>query len=164
MKKTPEQRAAAFVATRKTLELATVGEDEWPTSSYAPFVKHEGSYYIYTSSLSAHTRDLLATQKASIMFIDDESNSPNVFARRRYTCRCDVTDVPRECAVWIKVMGLFEKKFGSRFPEIRSLADFTLFRLTPMHGRYVEGFGRAFHVGPNLDSSEHITPENNDKS
>ena len=42
-------------------------------------------------------------------------------------------------------------RFTARFPTAAvtlDLGDFTLFELTLGRGRYVEGFARAFNVGP----------------
>jgi putative heme iron utilization protein len=40
---------------------------------------------------------------------------------------------------------------------IRPLPDFALFRLTPDDGLYVQGFGQAFEVSPNMKNSKHVT-------
>jgi heme iron utilization protein len=161
MKNTPERRTVEHVQKRKSLMLATVDADGFPTVSYAPFVKYGDSYYIYTSGLSQHTQDLLATKKASVMFIDDEGYSRNQFARRRYTCPCTVEIIKRDSGAdgdWQNVMNSFEKKFGKTFDLIRPLQDFVLFRLDPCIGKFVEGFGRAFEVGSKLQWSKHIAP------
>ncbi len=161
VKRTPEERAFSLVSKCKTLMLATADKDGWPTVSYAPYVKYWDSYYIYTSALSRHTQDLLATLKASIMFIEDEEHASNIFARKRYTCSCEVMIVGQYSDEWVNVLHCFEKKFGGVFDLIRPLGDFTLFRLDPSAGRYVEGFGRAYHVDADMRSSEHVSIDRN---
>ncbi|MEO1378228.1 MAG: HugZ family protein, partial [Cyanobacteria bacterium J06635_10] len=38
------------------------------------------------------------------------------------------------------------------------LADFRIFKLTPYNGRFVIGFGAAYHIsGDNLDKLIHVT-------
>lgn len=156
MRKTPEERAAEFIEKRKSLVLATVNKDGSPLASTVPFVRYWWSYYIYTSALSEHTPNLLAAKKVSIMCVEDESRSRNHFARRRYSCPCAVSAVERGSGDWIEVIDRFEKRFGKTFELIRELRDFTLFRLDPETGRYVEGFGAAFNVSRELDSSVRI--------
>ena len=53
-------------------------------------------------------------------------------------------------------MKRFEKTFGDIFSLILPLTDFTLFRLTPHEAIYVEGFGQAYRMKPDLSEAEHI--------
>lgn len=154
---TPEQRAVALRDSRKTLHLATVGADGTPTASYAPFVRQGPNFFIYTSELSRHTKDMFDTRKASVLLIEDEVGATNLFARKRITLPCSVEIVEREENVlWRHIMNLFEKTFGDIFGIIRPLTDFTLFCLVPHEAIYVEGFGQAYRMSPDLFESEHI--------
>lgn len=130
--------------------MATTSVEGRPTASYAPFVHHCNCFYVYTSALSRHTKDLKETPRASILLIEDEGTSTNLFARKRITFTCNVFSVPRDDEEWQEVMELFGKKFGEIFALIRPLGDFTLFRLSPQEAIYVEGFGRAFQMSPDL--------------
>lgn len=156
MKRTPGDRASAFVSKCKTLMLATTGKDGSPTASYAPYVKYQDAWYVYTSALSRHTQDLLTTPKASVMFIEDESRARNLFARKRYTCPCEATVVSRGSDEWTAVLRCFAETFGTVFELVRPLGDFMLFRLEPSSGRYVEGFGRAYRIDAHMRRAEHI--------
>ncbi len=155
MTETTEAFAQAFLAARKTLVLATA-RSGIPTASYAPFVHDGGAFYIYTSALSRHTRDLLERKTASVLLINDECASPNLFARERITFTCAASVVARENATWKSVMGRFEKRFGKLFQLIRPLADFTLFRLLPKEAVYVRGFGKAYRMKGDLSGPVHI--------
>jgi heme oxygenase (biliverdin-IX-beta and delta-forming) len=146
----PENNAFKLLSSRKTLVMATADKNGAPNVSYAPFVHRAQWLYVYTSSLSRHTRNMMETQKASVMFIEDETRTRNFFARKRFTCQCSVELVGRETAEWRTVMSLFKRKFGKVFEMIRPLPDFTLFRLIPDSGLYVRGFGQAFEVGPDM--------------
>ena len=152
---TPEERAQVFCKTRKTLHLATVGIDGTPTASYAPFI-HSDALYIYISALSRHTKDLHDTKKASVLLIEDETSAENLFARKRITFSCNVGVVERETSLWYYILSRFETTFGSVFGHIRPLPDFTLFRLKPCDAIYVEGFGQAYRMNPELTSAIHI--------
>lgn len=151
-----EQRAREFLATRKTLVMATMGADGTPTVSYAPFVQCGSGFYVYTSMLSRHTRDLLETERASVMFIEDEVNSGNIFARKRLTFPCRAAVIPLQHIAREEVMDLFANKFGATFALIRPLGDFVLFQLDPTEGTYVEGFARAYRIDAALLHTTHI--------
>ena len=153
----PETSALKLLSSRKTLVMATTDKNGAPNVSYAPFVHRAPRLYVYTSSLSHHTRNMMETAKASVMFIEDEARTRNFFARRRFTCQCSAESVGRETTEWRTAMSLFKRKFGKVFDMIRPLPDFVLFRLVPDGGLYVRGFGEAFEVSPDMKNSKHVT-------
>jgi putative heme iron utilization protein len=153
----PENSAFKLLSSRKTLVMATTDKNGAPNVSYAPFVHRASRLYVYTSSLSRHTRNMMETQKASVMFIEDETRTRNFFARKRFTCQCSAESVERETTEWRTAMSLFKRKFGKVFEMIRPLPDFTLFRLIPDGGLYVRGFGQAFEVSPEMKDAKHVT-------
>ena len=153
----PEKSAFKLLSSRKTLVMATADKSGAPNVSYAPFVHRAPPLYVYTSSLSRHTRNMMETAKASVMFIEDEARTRNFFARKRFTCQCSAESVGRETTEWRTAMSLFKRKFGKVFDMIRPLPDFVLFRLIPDGGLYVRGFGQAFEVSPDRKKSKHVT-------
>ena len=153
----PETSALKLLSSRKTLVMATTDKNGAPNVSYAPFVHRAPPLYVYTSSLSRHTRNMMETPKASVMFIEDEARTRNFFARKRFTCQCRAESVGRETTEWRTAMSLFKRKFGKVFDMIRPLPDFVLFRLIPDRGLYVHGFGQAFEVSPDMKNSKHVT-------
>jgi len=153
----PENSALKLLSSRKTLVMATADKDGAPNVSYAPFVHREPPLYVFTSSRSRHTRNMMETAKASVMFIEDEVRTKNFFARKRFTCQCMVELVERETTEWRTVMSLFKRKFGKLFDMILPLPDFALFRLVPDGGLYVRGFGQAFEISPDMKNSKHVT-------
>jgi general stress protein 26 len=71
----PEDSAFKLLSSRKTLVMATADKNGAPSVSYAPFVHHAPQLYVYTSSRSRHTGNLMETAKASVMFIEDEART-----------------------------------------------------------------------------------------
>jgi len=130
----PENSALKLLSSLKTLVMATADEDGAPNVSYAPFVHRALPLYVFASSRSRHTRNMMETTKVSVMFIEDEVRTKNFFARKRFTCKCVVELVERETTEWRTVMSLFKGKFGKVFDMIRPLPDFGLFRLIPCGG------------------------------
>ena len=70
----------------QTITLSTLSKNNEPNSSYAPsIVDSDGNFYIYISSLSKHTLNLIDNPKLSAMIIEDESKAENIFGRKRFT-------------------------------------------------------------------------------
>lgn len=133
----------------KSLMLSTVNLDGTPHASYAPFVMDDAyQIYLLTSGLSAHTQNLLRTGQASVLIIEGESQTQQVFARQRLTYDCQVTPIPRQSERWEAQMAQMETRFGNIIVMLRQLEDFQLFGLSPRSGRFVMGFGAAYQVNP----------------
>lgn len=146
----------ALAARFRTLQLATVAADGQPEASYAPFVTDQGFYYVYLSQLARHTGNLRHSGKASVMFIQPESEASHVFARERLTLVCQVHEHPRDSPRFEQVLDLFDVRFGKFMDVIRPLQDFGLFELRPAKGSYVAGFARAYTLeGADLSHVEH---------
>lgn len=138
-----------FPERRQSLMLSTINGDGTPHASYAPFVRDEsGNLYIYISGLSAHTQNLEQGGKASVLLIDDESETQQIFARNRLTYDCQAEPLDRETGVWDAIALRFESRFGNIIQMLRQLGDFQIFKLTPQGGRFVIGFGAAYDVDP----------------
>lgn len=139
--------AGEFLAGFRSLFMATVSADGIPDASYAPYVRiDDNAFYVNLSELSTHTANLLATPLASVMFLQPEDDSKQVFARKRLGFETEAGVVERESAPWRRVMDLFERKFGDVAALIRPLEDFKLFRLVPHRGVYVRGFAQAYPI------------------
>lgn len=154
----PEAEARHLLNSFKTLLMSTVSAEGIPDASYSPFVRlKDECFYIYVSGLSRHTTNLDTTGVASLLFVEDERDAKQLFARRRLSFDCRVEAIPRDSATWDDVMANFSSKFGEVINLIRPLADFKLFRLTPESGVYVRGFGQAYRfTGTTLENFKHI--------
>ncbi|MDO8844166.1 HugZ family protein [Methylicorpusculum sp.] len=129
-----------------SLLMATVSPAGFPEASYAAYVKHEGSFYVYVSELAAHTRNMAHSGLAGVLFIEDEDKAGNLFARQRVTYQCTALEVARDSQAFEDIMSLFEAKFGEFIKFLKQLQDFHLYRLTPHKGNFVQGFARAFTI------------------
>ncbi len=144
---------------QRTLLLASVTADGFPEISYAPYTRVEGRFYIYVSRLARHSRNLLAQPYASVMFIRNEAESRNLFARERLTYRCTVSEVVRGSAEYEPLLDQLEAAQGQTVALLRTLPDFRLIRLSPLSGSYVVGFGQAYAVDPETGTLQPIDPE-----
>ncbi|MBF2065469.1 MAG: pyridoxamine 5'-phosphate oxidase family protein [Calothrix sp. C42_A2020_038] len=139
--------------------ISTVSKNGVPNASYAPFVMDDvKNIYIYVSGLSTHTQNLNAIPIASVLFIEDESKTQQIFARRRLNYECTATVVQTGTATWIQIVSDFESRFGNIIQLIRDLPDFRIFKLTPTAGRFVVGFGAAYDIdASDLNKLVHVT-------
>ena len=135
---------AQFRGTFRTVVLATSGAGGEPTASYAPYVTDgTGDLFILVSGLARHTRDLVETGRASLLFVEEESAARNLFGRRRLTCDCAGVEVQREDPEWVERTELLRQRQGKIVNMLRQLPDFRLFRLGPRSGSWVAGFAQA---------------------
>jgi putative heme iron utilization protein len=148
----PEAREAlqALCGRVNSVMLATQSAEHVPDVSYAPVrLDNNAAFMIYVSTLSRHTHNLKAGGECSVMLIDDESRSEQLFARPRLTFNCGVEAIERDTEAHKAWMADFTKSFGKIMNVLGTMADFQFFRLKPLRrGRLVYGFGRAFDVDP----------------
>jgi len=143
---------------QRTLHLATRAPSGNPEASYAPFIVDEsGNFYIFVSKLSRHTRNLLEHPVLSVLLIEPEADAQQVFARKRLSYRCNAEVIRREDSEWELRLDAFESRFGAIIDMLRSLDDFVLFRLVPLDGSFVKGFGQAYTL--DAHSIEHVSAD-----
>ena len=139
--------------------LATVSSEGTPYVSYAPFVMDAfKNFYIFVSDLATHTSHLKATGKTSVLFIEEETKSENIFGRKRLTFDCSATLIDRGSEEWSQIADRFQARFGNIIEVIRSMSDFHIFKLTPREGLFVNGFGKTYKVsGDDLNTLTPVT-------
>lgn len=135
-----------LIDSRQTLLLASRAYDGNADISYAPYLKADGDFYIFVSELAKHTKNLMAHSQASIMFIEDEAEARNPFARQRLTLECQVREIAKTDAEHQQILQAMTEKFGDIIGLLTSLPDFHLLSLSPNQGQFVAGFGKAFAV------------------
>lgn len=141
-----QQQLHHFINQQRSMQLATCSADGITEASYAPFVRHNGYWYIYISQLAQHTRNLLQHSPLSVLLIECESVADNIFARQRASFVMTYDIVSRETEEWQTVLSLFEQQHGEVTIILKSLPDFILFRLMPQKGQYVQGFAQAYQL------------------
>ena len=151
------QRYHELLASQQTLLLSTASITGVPDVSYAPFVRdNAGVFYVFVSEMACHTGNLLNNPLASILFIRQEAESSNLFARERAVLNCHVKEIFRDNTGYTDRLQDLQDKFGEVVGVLRALSDFHLLALQPESGRYVMGFGRAFSVNLNDGSLQPV--------
>lgn len=141
------EEAGDFLGRFRSLIMATSSAGAVPDASYAPFVRiDDNAFYVNLSDLSTHTGNLLATRLVSVMFLEAEEHSKQLFARKRLSFDGEADVVPRDSREWGRILDLFERKFGDVVELIRPLEDFKLFKIQPRRGVFVRGFAQAFPI------------------
>lgn len=132
----------------QSVVLGTQGLNGYPFSSYAPFYYDGEQVYIFISNIATHAKNIQATLQASALFIEDESKSENIFARKRISLQCDVTSVSRDDETFNTIMENFQNKFDANIiTMLMGMKDFNLYALKPIYGEATFGFGEAYHIG-----------------
>jgi putative heme iron utilization protein len=98
------------------------------------------------SGLATHTQNIHNHPFVSVLFIEDEVKTKQIFARRRLNFNCTANLVERETEKWQQIVDKFELRFGELISTLRSLPDFRIFQLIPKNGRFVIGFGAAYNI------------------
>jgi putative heme iron utilization protein len=141
----------------QSIILGTIDVQGNPHNSYAPFVMDkEKKIYFLASELAIHTEHLLKNPYASVLFIEDESKTKQIFGRCRLNFNCNVEEIKRYEPEWKEITSQLENRFGEIVTMITSLSDFHLFKLIPKKGRFVMGFGAIYEI--NDDNLEILTP------
>lgn len=148
-----------LVESSKSLILATVDADGNPVSSYAPFAFINGSFFVYVSFMAKHTKNLLDRKKASVMFIEDESASKQIYARTRLTLSAEAILIEKETPLFEQTMNELKELHGKVVEILSEMTDFVLVELKPQRGAYVNGFGSAYFIDSNLQVIEQNTGE-----
>ncbi|MBL3549518.1 MULTISPECIES: pyridoxamine 5'-phosphate oxidase family protein [unclassified Chryseobacterium] len=139
----------------KSVVLATVDAEGNPNSSYAPFVQDGHTFYILVSFMARHTKNLAEGRKTSMMFIEDESATKQIYARERLTIEATTSQIERDSETWNNVVTKLKEAHGKVVDVISEMGDFILIALQPVKGSYVNGFGSAYFVDSNLEIIEH---------
>lgn len=146
-----------FRQERRTLQLATVDQDGRPNVSYAPFVQNQQGYFVLISEIARHARNLQLNPNVSIMMIEDEESSKQLFARKRLTFDAVASVVERDSEQWTQVIAQMQNRFGEIIEGLSQLQDFVLFNLKAEKGLFVKGFGQAYQVsGDDLVDFVHL--------
>jgi len=150
---TPKLRE--LIDRHKSVILASVDAEGIPNSSYAPFVQVDNTLYILVSFMAKHTKNLAEGRKTSVMFIEDESATKQIYARERLTIEAAPSQIERDSDLWNTVITKLKETHGKVVDVIADMQDFILIALKPQKGSYVNGFGSAYFVDENLEIIEH---------
>jgi putative heme iron utilization protein len=134
--------------TRRVLALAAVVDGD-PEAALLPFAVRAdyGALYVQSSTLARHSRALTTGARVGLLVHAPESPDSDPMQLPRLTLRAEVRTIDKDSAEFVDAAARFIERFPGAEMTL-NLGDFSLHELTLGRGRYVEGFARAFNVGP----------------
>lgn len=146
-----------FLETFQTLIMASLTPDGTPHASTAPYVRVENDFYILISTIAQHGRNLLSHPNVSLLFVEDESQCVQPFARKRITIEAMASEIDSENDDYITVIASLKARFDPELvTSLTQMGDFHLFKLSPKSGSVVMGFGKAYGLNETLEVVTHI--------
>jgi heme iron utilization protein len=138
----------SLVQARRTAALGTIGEDGAPLVSMVPYAveRQLGCFVIHVSGLAAHTHNLLARPRVSLLVMQAEVAGEPVHALPRATFDGTATVPERDGASWLACRAAYL----ARFPDAEPMTHFGDFRFVAIAiagARQVAGFGAARSIG-----------------
>ena len=130
------------------LGLAVLVEGE-PEAALLPFAASEdlAAVYVQASGLARHARGLISGASVGLLIHQPVTPEMDPMQVPRLSVRASVAVLDRDSPAFDAA----RDRFVARFPTAAmtlELGDFNLYELRFGRGRYVEGFARAFNVGP----------------
>lgn len=139
-----------FPGQLKSIMLATVDREGDPDVSCLPFtMDSDKNCYVFVSYLTLHANNLRETGKGSILFVEEEAKTINLFARKRLSYQCSSTIIDKKSEERNKILEKFKVRHGQIIDVMRNFDDFDVFKLTPHSGRFVTGFGKIYDIENN---------------
>lgn len=149
-----KQDYEAFIERKKSCVLSLVDGQGKPFSSTTPFVRVNGKFYVYISRIAEHFQIMEQAQFVELLCVADEAVTPNTFATERARWQCTPKHLGNEG--FEDVFAKFDEVHSAKMMNLLRTLDFSLFELTPLEGRYVVGFGKAFDIDVANDTLNHV--------
>jgi len=142
-----QKEMVPFLEKIQSVLLSTVDVEGEPFVSYSPYVEDEdGNFYVFISTAVNHSHNMNATKKAHIMFLEDESVTDHIYARKRMYFKADAQRFEDNDERVEKIHDLFKKRFGNKVSFFSMMKDFQFYKLSPKEGNFVLGFGGAYKI------------------
>jgi len=138
----------ALIESERVLGLAVLVDGE-PEAGLLPYACSEDgtALYVQASGLARHARGLQPGARVGVLIHAPDTPGADPMQLPRLSVQATVARLDRGTGAF----GAAAARFTARFPAAAvtlELGDFNLYELTLGRGRYVEGFARAFNVGP----------------
>lgn len=133
-----------IIRSRRWAALATQGPDG-PEASWVAYVPEAdfSSFLLHLSTLSSHTRNLLANPHAGLAISEPEQEGVDPQTLARVMLQGEVAMIAKDSAAYQEAA----RRYQERLPDATlrfEFGDFLLLRLTPTRIHFVGGFARAY--------------------
>ncbi|MGE4347841.1 MAG: HugZ family protein [Flavobacteriaceae bacterium] len=150
-----QPKVKELMARCKSVILATIDSEGIPNSSYVPHVVIDNKLYVLVSFMARHTKNLRDMKKVSVMFIEDEADTKQIYARERLTIDGTTSQIERGTEMWSRAVTGLTESHGKILDILTGMDDFIMIEITPLKGAYVNGFGSAYFVDTNFEVINH---------
>ena len=148
-----------IISKNKTIIIAVNNKINYPEIGYAPYIVLNKFFYIFSSELSPHIKNLLYNQKGTFMIIEDEYKVKNIWARVRLKFEAQIKIVDKKERNYNKICNHIENAHGNSLNLIKQFNDFHLIKISPIKGIIITDFGNAFILdGISLEVKNKIKP------
>ena len=133
-----------LLATQRVAALGTLGDDGMPFVSMVPYAVEPRSpcLVIHVSELAAHTRNLRATPRVSLMVMRAEVAGEPVHALPRVTLEGHAMVLQPGSAAWAHGRAVYLARFPESLP-MTQLDDFMFVAIQISGAHQIAGFGAA---------------------
>ena len=132
----------------RVLSLAVLVDGD-PEAALLPYAHRDdyGAVFVQASGLARHTRGLHAGAHVGVLVHASDTPGVDPMQLPRLSVQATVSVLDRESPAYAAAAARFVARFPAAAMTLE-LGDFNLYELMLGRGRYVEGFARAFNVGP----------------
>ncbi len=133
-----------LLTSQRTAALGTLGEDGLPFVSMVPYAlePHSACVVVHVSGLAAHTRNLQASPKLSLLVKQAEVAGEPVHALPRVTLMGQAIFLAPDTPAWVEGRAAYLARFPEAEP-MTQLGDFMFVAIELTGARQVAGFGAA---------------------
>lgn len=138
---------AALLRERRVAALGTVADDGSPFVSMVPYAVEpaRGCLVLHVSALAAHTANLLARPRVSLLVTQGEVPGEPVHAMPRFTLLGHAQKLAPGSEAWSACRAAYLRRFPEAEP-MTQFGDFSFVAIEPEGARQVAGFGAARSV------------------
>lgn len=140
------REAGRLLSQQHWLALGTIDPAGNPSVTYAPFAAVDGAFGVVVSRLAAHTANLLAHPRASLLLVDTAAAPSDAYACARLSVSVAVHPMDAGSAQAADVWSALEARHGTTVSVLRTLPDFHAILFVPEQGRLVGGFAMAHEM------------------
>ena len=135
------ERLARQLRERTTAALGTLRAGA-PYVSMVPYAIAIDGFVVHVSTLAAHTKDMLADARVSLLIAEPEGGGKSPLGLQRVTVQGQARQVSSDAPE----SPVLSAAYLARFPDAEPMfgfADFSVFLIRPESARFVAGFGQA---------------------
>ena len=132
---------ARLLRSRTTAALGTLHAGA-PYVSMVPYAIAAEGFLVHVSTLAAHTKDMLADARVSLLVAEAEGEAKSPLGLERVSVQATAEQLAADAAR----LPEFRTAYLARFPDAGQMfgfADFSIFLIRPVSARFVAGFGQA---------------------